>query len=92
MVDHTMTTTNSGVSVTVLLSVLCLGLAMMFVGDWYFQSSLVELKERQQETTQIVQQLKEKVRKQSKQLNELHLQPEMREFKVSINSSNYNSK
>ena len=63
-----MTTTNSGISVTVLLSVLCLGLAMMFVGGWYFQSSLVELKEQQQsslieleaqqqETAQIVQQL-----------------------------------
>ena len=49
-----MTATNSGVSVTVLLSVLCLGLAMMFVGGWYFQSSLVELKEQQQETAQIV--------------------------------------
>ena len=70
-----MTTTNSGISVTVLLSVLCLGLAMMFVGVWYFQSSLVEL-EAQQETAQIVQLLKEKVRRQSKQLNELHLQLE----------------
>ena len=29
-----MTATNSGVSVTVLLSVLCLGLAMMFMGGW----------------------------------------------------------
>ena len=104
-----MTTTNSGISVTVLPSVLCLGLAMMFVGGWYFQSSLVELKEQQQsslvelkeqqqsslveletqqqETAQIVQQLKEKVRKQSKQLNELRLQLEMsQQFKVSINS------
>ena len=87
----TMTTTNSGISVTVLLSVLCFGLAMMFVGGWYFQSSLVELKAQQQETAQIVQQLKDKVRKQSKQLNELRLQLEMRQFKVRINSSNYNS-
>ena len=85
-----MSATNSGVSVTVLLLVLCLGLAMIFVGGWYFQSSLVELKEQQQETAQIVQQLKEKVRKQSKQLNELRLQLEMRQFKVSINSSSYN--
>ena len=102
------TATNSGVSVPVLLSVLCLGLAMMFVGGWYFQSSLVELKEQQQtfqssllelkvekqETAQIVQQLKERVRKQSKQLNELRLQLEMRhvQLEVSINSSSYNSK
>ena len=81
-----MTATNSGISVTVLLSVLCLGLAMMFIGGWYFQSSLVELK-AQQETAQIVQQLKDKVRKQSKQLNELRLQLEMRQLKVSIITS-----
>ena len=101
-----MTTTNSGISVTVLLSVLCLGLAIMFVGGWYFQSSLVELKaqqkefqfsllelkRQQQETIQMMQQLKEKVRKQSKQINELHSQLEMRQFKVSINSGSYNSK
>ena len=84
-----MTSTNSGVSVTVLLSVLCLGIAIMFVGGCYFQFSLVELKEQQEKTNQIVQQLKEKVRKQSKQLNELHLQLEMRQFKVSINPSSY---
>ena len=50
---------------------------------------------QQQETAlyiQIVQRLKEKVRKQSKQLNELRLQLEMRQFKVSIYSSSYNSK
>ena len=93
-----MTTTNSSISVTALLSVLCLGLAMMFVSGWYFQSSLVglkeqqqssliELKAQQQETAQIVQQLKDKVRKQSKQLDELRLQLEMRQFKVSFNHS-----
>ena len=104
-----MITTNSGIRVTVLLSVLCLSLAMMFVGGWYFQSSLVDLKEQQQsllvelkeqqqsslvkletqqeETAQILQQLKEKVRKQSKQINKLRLQLEMKQFKVSISSS-----
>ena len=84
-----MTATNSGISVTVLLSVLCLGLSKMFVGGWYFQSSLVELKAQQQETAQIVQQFKGKVRKQSKQLNKLCLQLEMRQFKVSIITSSY---
>ena len=69
-----MTATNSGVSVTVLLSVLCLGLAMMFVSGWYFQSSLVELKEQQKETATVVRQLKEKVKRQNKQLIELQLQ------------------
>ena len=86
-----MTATNSGVSVSLLLSVLYLGLAVIFVGGWYFQSSLLQLKAQQQETAQIVQQLKDKVRKQSKQLNELHLQLEMRQLKVSINSNSYNS-
>jgi len=43
----------------------------MFVGGWYFQSLLVELKIQQEDTAQIVQQLKEQVRKQSKQINSL---------------------
>ena len=79
-----MTATNSSISVTVLLSVLCLGLAMMFVGGWYFQSSQVELKAQQQETAQIVLQLKDKVRKQSKQLTKLSplLDSQVRHFKV----------
>ena len=54
------TSITNNISVALLLSVLCLGLAMMFVGGWYFQSSLVELQVQQQETTQIVQQLKKK--------------------------------
>ena len=83
-------TTNSGISVSVLLSVLCLGIVMMFVGGWYFQSSLVELKAQQQETAQIVQQLREKVRRQSKQLIELHSLLEMKQFKVSNYFSSYN--
>ena len=75
------------IGVTVLLSVLCLGLPVMFVAGWYFQSLLVVLKVQQREATDTVQQLKEKVRKQSKQLNELRLrlQLEMRQFKVSFN-------
>ena len=39
-----MATNNSSVSINMLLSVLCLGLAMMLVGRWYFKSSLVEIK------------------------------------------------
>ena len=79
-----MTTTNFGFSATVLLLVLCLGLAMIFVGSWYFQSSLVELKmqqqsslvelkTQQQETAKVLQQLKEKVKKQNKQIIGLQL-------------------
>ena len=69
-----MTATNSSISVSLLLSVLCLGLAVIFVGGWYFQSSLVDLKAEQQETMKVVQQLKEKVKRQNKQLFELQLQ------------------
>ena len=65
---------NGGVSVTVLLSVLCLGLVMIVVGGWYFQSSLVELKVEQQETAQIMHQLKEKVKRQNKEITEQQLQ------------------
>ena len=69
-----MFTTNSGTSysVMVLLLFFCVGLvAMMFLGSWYFQYSLVELEAQQQETAQIVQHLKEKVSKQSVQLSKL---------------------
>ena len=71
-----MTATNSSISVSFLLSVLCLALAVIFVGGWYFQSSLVDLKAKQQETTNVVQQLKEKVKRQNKQLIELQSQLE----------------
>ena len=88
-------TTNSGNSVTVLQLVLCLGIVVMLVGGWYLQFSLAELKEQkqefqislfklkaqQQETAQIVQQLREKVRRQSK-LIELRSQFEIN-YKVS---------
>ena len=71
-----MTASNSSVSISVLLSLICLGLAVMFVGGWYFQSSLVELKVQEEETIRTVQQLKEKVTIQNKQLIELQLQLE----------------
>ena len=58
-----MTATNSSISINILLSVLCLGLAVVFVGGWYFQSLLVELKTEQQETAEIVQQLKDNVKR-----------------------------
>ena len=72
-----MTATNSGISVSLLLSVLCLGLAVICIGGWYFQSSLVELKAQQQETVIVVQQLREKVKRQNKQLIELRLRLEV---------------
>ena len=68
-----MTATNSSISVSLLLSVLCLGLAVIFVGGWYFQSSLVELRTEQQESAKVMQQFKEKV---ERQLIELQLQLE----------------
>ena len=85
----TSTTTSSvGVSLAVLLLVLCLGIALTLLGGWYFQSSLVEVKEQQQalqlsvgelnvqrkESTETVQQLRETIRRQGMQLTELQLQ------------------
>ena len=77
-------TMNSGVSVIVLISILCVGLAMMLVGGWYFQSSLVELKAQQQadryfqsalvELKTQIQQLKETEERQNKQIIKLQLQ------------------
>ena len=82
------TTTYSSVSAIVLLSISCVGLAMMFVGGWYFQSSLVELKAQQQadwyfklelktqqqENAKLMQQLKDTVDRQNKQIIELQFQ------------------
>ena len=78
-----------------LLSVVCLGVAMMFVGGWYFQtlvevqkqecqSSFINLTVQQQETVEVVQQLKETVRKQSKKLSELYSQLDMKQVKVNM--------
>ena len=55
----------STISASIPVALLMSGLATTFVGGWYFHSSLVELKMQQQETAQIVQKFKVKVRKQS---------------------------
>ena len=69
---------NSGVSVTVVLvSILCVGLAVMFVGGWYFQSSLVELKVQQQQLEGVVD-------SQNKQIAELQLQ--LQQVNYSLNN------
>ena len=83
-------TTNSGVTVSVILlsSILCVGLTLVFVGGWYFQSSLVELKAQQQadwyfqfelktqqqENAKLLQQLKDTAESQNKQILELQFQ------------------
>ena len=76
-----MTTTNSSISGTILLSVLCLGLTILFMGGWYFQTSLGELKTQQENTAKILEQLKEKVSKQLNQLTPL-LDSLVRQLKV----------
>ena len=96
----TLYTTNSGVgqNITVLL---CLGLAVVHIGGWHFKSpldieaqqqefkfSLDELKAQEEKMTQTVKQLEEIIRRQGK----LCSQFETKQFKVSINSSSYNSK
>jgi len=44
-----MTATKSGLNITMVLVLLCLGI--VFVGGWYFQSSLVELRTQMIEDT-----------------------------------------
>ena len=80
-----MATNNTGFNVGLLLSIVCLGI--VFVGGWYFQSSLVELrtqmiaqqdgiveqKTKVEEQAQTIQQLQETVRQQNKQLGELQI-------------------
>ena len=84
-----MTATNSGLIITLVLVLLCLGSAIVFVGGWYFQSSLVELREQfvaqqQEQKTQMVEEFAqqrikieiqaEKIQQLNKQLNLLQLQ------------------
>ena len=76
-----MTATNSSISGTVLLSMLCLGLAMVFMGGWYFQTLLGELKTQQENTANVLEQLKEKASKQLSKLSPL-LDSLVRQLKV----------
>ena len=60
-----MTATNSGLNITMVLVLLCLGI--MFVGGWYFQSSLVEQRIKIEVQAEKIQQL-------NKQLDLLQMQ------------------
>ena len=60
-----MTATNSGLNITTVLLLLCLGI--MFVGGWYFQSSLVEQRIKVEVQAEKIQQL-------NKQLDLLQMQ------------------
>ena len=68
-----MTATYNVNNVSLLLSVLCLGI--VFMGGWYFQSSIVELRTDLMEKNKEIAELNEK-------LNKL-LQPEKGQQKVS---------
>ena len=77
-----MSIASSGLNFSLVISLLCLGI--VFVGGWYFQSSLVELRTQMIEDiaqqsikievqAEIIQQLKQTVKEQNKQLNLLQL-------------------
>ena len=68
-----MTATFNVNNVSLLLSVLCLGI--VFMGGWYFQSSIVELRTDLMENNKEISELNEK-------LNKL-MQPEKSQQKVS---------
>ena len=90
----TTTTTNTGMIVSSLLSVVCL--VVLCMGGWYLQSSLVELRtqvlQQQQdiagqmvknaEQAEIIHQLKEKLSEQNKQIDLILLELEEAQLKV----------
>jgi len=67
-----MTATSNGFSFNMLVSLVCV--ALVLVGGWYFQSSLVVQKVKIEVQGEIIQKLKETVLEQRKLLNQLQVQ------------------
>ena len=67
-----MTATYNANSVSLLLSVLCLGI--VFMGGWYFQSSIVDLKTLVANQQEVIMEQKKDITEQKKRLDELLLQ------------------
>ena len=87
-----MTATYNANSVSLLLSVLCLGI--VFMGGWYFQSSIVELKTLVANQQEVIMEQKKEITEQKKRLDKLllqHTQFEKSQPKVNIpeNYMNY---
>ena len=67
-----MTATYNTNSVSLLLSVLCLGI--VFMGDWYFQSSIVELRTLVANQQDVIMEQKKEIAEQKSKLVKLLLQ------------------
>ena len=79
----------STVHVSVLLSVVCLG--VVFVGGWYLQSSLMELNTlvmeqhyHNQEQTEQIEELNKQIIKQNDQITQQHLQLEQLNIIINV--------
>ena len=71
----------STVHVSVLLSVVCLG--VVFVGGWYLQFLLMQQYYHNQEQTKKTEELNKQIIKQSDQINQQHLQ--LQQLNIIIN-------
>ena len=72
----------STVHVSVLLSVVCLG--VVFVGNWYLQFSLMEQHYHNQEQTKQIEELNKQIIKQNDQITQQHLQLEQLNIIINV--------
>ena len=98
-----MTATYNINSVSLLLSVLCLGI--MFMGGWYFQSSIVELrtlvanqqdiimeqKKEIKEQQEVIMEQKKEITELNEKLDKILLQQQFEKIQSKVASYRYNS-
>ena len=78
-----MTVTYNVNSVSLLLSVLCLG--MVFMGGWYFQSSIVELRTLVTNQQEVIMEQNREITEQKKRLGKLFLQEQFEQSQFTVN-------
>ena len=71
----------NGNSISLLLSILCLG--TVFLGGWYFQCSIVELRTIVANQQEVIMEQKKEIMEQKKEFDKLLLQ-QQRQSKVGI--------
>ena len=82
-----MTTTYNVNNVSLLLSVLCLGI--VFMGGWYFQSSIVELRTLVTNQQEVIMEQKKEIVEQKKTLDKLLLHQQYEKSQPKVNNMNY---
>ena len=78
-----MTVTYNVNSVSLLLSVLCLG--MVFMSGWYFQSSIVELRTLVTNQQEVIMEQNREITEQKKRLDKLFLQEQFEQSQSMVN-------